>query len=524
VRRALASLLIAVVTLLSLEGALALAGRPSLLLSLPRLWSTAPDADAHRPLSDEERRRAAAENPGIWRAHADPRVGYVLRARSELEVYGGRIRSDGLGLRQRPDAATPGGPEPLRIAVMGASIPFGYGLHDDQTLAHRLELLLTAARGPQARPVLCRTVAMGRWNVRNAVAFLHDHMAELRPDLVLFMPYENDLSDTDAVDEAGHRRAAPDPAARDPWLSVRADDLSALEHRTLALMRAGRLQTGLRELGPDALTADLSPESTRRYDENAAALLGLRAGLAARGARLAYLLYAENPHAFHMLRRLLAAAPDLPVIPLLVDVPAELTLGDDPHPSADTVAVLAGWVARELLEAGLVEGGPGPLPPPAPAAYEEQRAPRRDAAEIEALSRAAQADALALLQPVIDFTTARGLRQVYGGIGPGGTCGPRLAALLARRGGALVVELLPLAERPDLYPLEIAVEVDGARLGVITLAAGAASHGRFPLPPGDAPALEVRLVAPDWIVGNFAAFEASETAAFRPVRLACENE
>src|SRR5262245_57323580 len=119
-RRLLAALLVAAVTLLAFEGAVSAAGRGSFLRSLPRLWNGGADADAGRPLSDEERRRAAAENPGIWRAHPDPRVGYVLRSRSDLAVGEGTIRSDGLGLRQRAGPPMPS--DALRVAVLGASI------------------------------------------------------------------------------------------------------------------------------------------------------------------------------------------------------------------------------------------------------------------------------------------------------------------------------------------------------------------------------------------------------------------
>ncbi len=517
-RRLLLAPLLAAATLLALEGALSLAGRPSLLLGLPRLWGGAALDEAWRPLSEEERRRAAAENPGIWRAHPDPRVGYVLRARSELAVREGQILSDGLGLRRRPGEPREGA---LRIAVLGASIPFGYGLDDDEVLAHRLELLLDAARGPGARPVLCRTVAMGRWNVRNAVSFLLDHLPDLRPDLVLFMPFENDLSDTDQVDESGHRRAAPDPASPDPWLSVRADDLSALTRRLQDARERGLVATGFGDIGPDALTSDLSPESTRRYDENAALLLRLRDELAARGARLAWLTYHEVPHTWHMLRRLLAAAPDLPVIPLLQRVPPEFSLGYDPHPSARTIDVLAGWVAQDLLRAGLVDPGLARPLPATPPEYAALRAPARGPEEVEALSRAAREDALRTLQPVIDFRDGRGIGQLFGGVSTLATSGPRLLALLARR-ATLVVELAPLSERPDLYPLRVQVLADGAPLGELLLTADGPASARFPLPPGG-PCVEVKLAAEDWIVSVIGDWEVAEAAAYRPLRLACED-
>src|SRR4029453_18065282 len=104
-------------------------------------WVVGPPAvrDA-APVTDAERRRAAANNPGPYAVHKDPLVGYVLRGDAEFEVFGGSVHTDALGLRRRT------GPrhdvKPLRIVVVGDSVAFGYGLDDDQALAQRLEDLL----------------------------------------------------------------------------------------------------------------------------------------------------------------------------------------------------------------------------------------------------------------------------------------------------------------------------------------------------------------------------------------------
>src|SRR4030095_14262324 len=113
------------------------------------------------------------------------------------------------------------------------------------------------------------------------------------------------------------------------------------------------------------------------------------------------------------------------------------------------------------------------------------------------LSRAARERAQRKLQPVIDFTNGRRIAQVYGGLSPSGYCGPRLLVVVARQGSTLDVELAPLPDRPDVYPLDVAVEADGARLGAVSLAASSSTRAVFPLPPVDAPAVEVRLLAPD---------------------------
>src|SRR5262249_30209247 len=60
-----------------------------------------------------------AEEPGPWLDHPDPLVGYTMRHEASLEILGGRVESDELGMRRRP------GPPPeadaQRLLVVGDS-------------------------------------------------------------------------------------------------------------------------------------------------------------------------------------------------------------------------------------------------------------------------------------------------------------------------------------------------------------------------------------------------------------------
>ncbi|MHC5212597.1 MAG: hypothetical protein ACYTG2_17935, partial [Planctomycetota bacterium] len=239
------------------------------------------DADA------DERRAAPPEAPpggrgDLYTVHDDPLVGYVLWPDTDLAIYEGRIRSDSLGLRRRP-----GGPPPadaLRVVVLGDSVAFGLGVNDDEVLAARLERALEAARGPDARPVVCRTVAIPSWNHRSAAAFLSDHWDALDPDIVLYLPCRNDVYDIDSAYPSGLRRVMPDPSAADPWLNVSVR--SNLEGQARRLAQGDDATLTIHELGTLATNADLSPESTRRLDENADTIAALAERLAARDCRL----------------------------------------------------------------------------------------------------------------------------------------------------------------------------------------------------------------------------------------------
>jgi hypothetical protein len=401
-------------------------------------------------------------------------------------------------------------------------VAFGYGLADDETLAARIEEDLRAVQGGQGRPVVARTVAMPGWNFRNAMAFLFDHWAELQPDIVIYLPIGNDLCDSDGLWETGQRRVAPDIANPDPLQFVRTNNpWSFLRPLKEQLEREGKV--GLVErLGPSILTSDLSAESRRRYDANAASIVALQQRLALHGGRLLLARYEEGRYAWHLERRLLEARAGIPVVRLFKALSDTLQLAGDPHANALAEHAAATWVAADLLARGWVAAGAGHPLPPGPPEAEAQRAPPHDDAEIVARSEAELTVARQSLRSVLDWREALGLNQVYGTINDDGSAGTRLLVALAPGGDTLAIELAALPEEPDLYPLEIGVEVDGRPLEPLALSAGPDTSWRLKLPPRADPgdAIEVRLVPARWVVREIAGSQTM--ASFRPLRIASE--
>jgi hypothetical protein len=261
-KRLAVALAVALLSVLLCEGLLSLACRTSLraLFAPPR-----PALDAlllpELP-GDRERDLAAARTPGPYRVPEDPLVSYTLKKDADLAFLEGkldvRVHTDELGLRARPGPPPPA--EALRIVVLGDSVAFGLGLADDETLGAQLERLLAAAL--PARPIACTTVAVPSWNGRNAWRFLLDHLEHFRPDIVLYLPIDNDLEDSYGVNEAGQRRTAEDPAVPLPLLHVR-PEWAYLVLRTRELRAAG--DDPVARIGPEVLDARLSPTSRWRF-------------------------------------------------------------------------------------------------------------------------------------------------------------------------------------------------------------------------------------------------------------------
>lgn len=508
--------------LLAAEGVVSLATHRSLArrladghAGLDRLPESPPRA---LTAGDEDRRKAALANPGLYRVHRDPLVGYVLKADADLQILDGRIRSDHLGLRSRPAGAIPEGA--VRLVVLGDSVAFGYGLNDDQVLAQQLEDQLAAVRGPGLPPVAGRTVAMPGWNHRNSIHCLLDHIDELAPDIVVYMPVGNDLIDSDGIWESGHRRSAPDVASPDPWLQVGVRTEWPFLETVRADVLAGRLDPP--EVGPALLNSDLPAESRRRFDENAASIALLEKTLVARGAKLLLVPYVESEYVVHLLRHVRDAGLDLPTLRLFESFPREFGLADDPHPNAAAVGVMATWIAGELLRRGWVERGAGGALPPVGAQYSELRSDPLDVDRIVAASDARRAEVAAQLRPALDFTTFEGVYQVYGTLNDDASVAMRLLVALQPAGRHVLVRLAPLESRPALYPLDVGVEIDGRAVGSVVVTKDGPAEARFAVPDrADAGApLEVRLKPERWTLVPQG--DSTTLASFRPLRIACE--
>jgi len=447
-----------------------------------------------RATDDDDRIAAAARIPGLYKVHEDPLVGYTMRAEASLTIGDGEIRTDRLGMRVRPfdsqqgarNLGSQGDPDldPLRVLVLGDSVAFGHGVDDDETLAHQLELLLRDALPEGSRPVICSTVAAPGWNHRNAVHFLLDHLDHYAPDIVLYLPISNDLTNTYGVYETGHRWDGLDLGSADPWLASSIDERMASALAAVRRLKAaGRPLLGFRDrLGPLAVNADLSPESSRRYDENARSIALLNEQLTRQGARLMLVQLGQEVYFWHLFRRLPLYGLDLPVLPLFSQMLPEFTLEGDPHNNPEALGVVARWCAEALAAEGWLAGVESLPAQGIPETYLQARAVAKGLSEWQSESDKARTGHGGLLQTELNTDTGQGLFQVYGGLNADGSARRRLLLLLAPGDGLLRLSLAPLPGRTDLQPQTVRVSVNGVPLGSLELTSAGPAEAQFPWP------------------------------------------
>ena len=453
--------------------------------------------------SDRDALLEAVHAVGPYHVAEDPLVALTLQRDADLDYFEQRFHSDALGLRPRGGAPEPSGA--FRIVVLGDSVAYGYGLPQEQNLAAQLEGVLREVAPPGARAVACATVALPGWNYRNSTRHLLDHLDAIDPDLVLFVPVENDLDDGYGVTEAGQRRRAEDAGVPHP-LCVVAPPLDAF--RTLGRERFGA--RGMLQRQNDArmeqwaLYGGLTESARWRHEDMAATLAHLAQRLERVGARLVLAPYHAHVLARDVRARLVERGVELPALALLDEFKYEDGLGKNPHPNAETTRALALWAADGLFAQHLLPFAPAHALPEVPARLAGRRAKEETDEELRRWREELVREHTRALVARIEPAELAGVFQLYGGLNADGTLGIE-SALVLPAGRHLRLELAGAGDSPGLYPLAFALEVGGRPLGELALAGpgGAPTVAEFELGDAEAAApFELRLRAHDWTLAR----------------------
>ena len=464
-----------------------------------------PDDDAPAPTS-------ATNDSGPWAIHADPDVGMTMRPNTVRTIVGATTTTDPWGQRVRL------GTQPLigatRIAIVGDSVAFGYGVGDHQTFAHNLEqLLATVARGAGPPPAVF-TVACPGWNTRNEVCFLLDHLGRLKPDVVILMPVENDLDDQYRINEAGVRGVAFDPSLAPDRPHICGEHwvrLYKLAAERMPLAESLRLSaTGhIRNSAGYVAETRLTPESVRRWDDVGNLLEELRERLELHDAHLMVALRSQNPFESMFDALVRERSPSVPTRAFFEEYGPDDSLDTDSHPNPGYTRASAWCLADELLTQGWIpDANRTALPSIAPR-FQRRLATRRSDDELAVEIASLQALWDEFLGPEIDFENGRGFHQVYGGLEAECAVGRHVMFALRSNGEArMALRILRLPSKSRMYPLTLAASFNGVATDAVTVPAPAgpdeALELTFDIPAvvRDAPLIDVRIDSSSWTILN----------------------
>jgi len=272
------------------------------LLAVEAFWRLFPDT-IPRGIEVLARARVYRFDPGVGivlRPGVDRRVTIPLLDRTV------RVRTDGHG---RPvgfrDDGLQGG---ARVAILGDSYTFGYGVDQDESFPAQLEERLRA----RGRAVDVINAGVPGFGAREERRMLEKHVLPLRPALVLVAVYENDLRDNERSE---HRRFH---RLRD-FLGVH-----SIVYELLSAARAAhpRLEAQARKKAlPEERVGERPEEGTRIEREELARMRDL---CASHGVRFGVILLpVEPPLDEDRLRPPGAAVPVLDLAPRFAGLPRE---------------------------------------------------------------------------------------------------------------------------------------------------------------------------------------------------------
>lgn len=131
----------------------------------------------------------ATADPRALAATADPELGWLLRPNHDAELEGARVRTNSAGFRG-PEWGSPEDAEladdgVLRVAVLGDSVAFGFGVEYEQLFGAQLERRLAAALGEGRVEVRNYALPGKCWSQMRGI---HDrYVAPWEPDVVVAM-------------------------------------------------------------------------------------------------------------------------------------------------------------------------------------------------------------------------------------------------------------------------------------------------------------------------------------------------
>lgn len=138
-------------------------------------------------------------------------VGYTYRPNFSGTAFGVPLRTNSLGFRG-PEWTLKYEKGSLRIALIGDSHAFGYGVPFEETVGERLAFFVTTLGGKKCEVL---NFGVGGYNSHQELAVLRNYALRFDPDIVVVMPSNNDHESVLQADKEGFLRTLGDEALQD---------------------------------------------------------------------------------------------------------------------------------------------------------------------------------------------------------------------------------------------------------------------------------------------------------------------
>jgi len=136
----------------------------------------------------------------IYRAVETPGVGYTLKPNFVGTAFGVDLKTNSLGFRGA-EWNIKKSPNTFRIALIGDSHAFGYGVPYEQSVGEQLSTLLNQQENVHYEVL---NFAISAYNSQQELAVLQNYALQYQPDLIIVIVSSNDHDPTPIVDKEGY--------------------------------------------------------------------------------------------------------------------------------------------------------------------------------------------------------------------------------------------------------------------------------------------------------------------------------
>ncbi len=441
--------------------------------------------------------RLAEAVPGLWQPVPEPNVTYLLQRDIDKPSKGARVRSNAAGMRDGR-RFTAKRDDRLRIVCLGDSLVMGTGGPEQDRWGDQMEAILAeagvTASGPpeegqtKRKQIEVYSLGLDGWTALNEATYLASRISDYRPDIVLVMMFQNDITDSGAVLGNGRMTYSFSSESRADGSGV----MIGAWPSHFGMARQNLLYSGL------------GTESLRRWQKTFAAWKRLEDLVEAIGGKMLFSFLRAN-RLFGELCKLHHRQAGMHS-PVLATGYFGNSLPHDPHPDREGHRILAAHYLHTLSALGWLAVGPEALPPLHPGLTTDTDPPP----DAELLAELQRRIIRRQLDEAIAFDRLRRrtIRAFLGGIYPGSATdrlasppfgSTRSAFLLRREASAERLSLkIDVPARVELFPFDLELQIDGEPAAALSLA-GSAEAGRHVLsaalpaaPAGDS-ALEIVL-------------------------------